>query len=346
MVTEAFGGNVISIKLGHTAPLTAFFLVFSAALFAQDPDIEGAKDHPATGRYQGASIKAYEQKEYEELRFLKPPFDVAGTGSATLTDAFSIPLSGRSTTIVYEGPKNRSILEVLTNYINKLNASGFRVVGRCRGEDCGLIGSNVWIQQLYFRGLRTGRISGRPINGDNNASTIYALLQKQSPAGDVWVSLYGSEYTKGGGIMPNIAVSVLESKPMETGNMTFVDAADMQEAMDKTGRVALYGIYFDFNKAVLKPESDKQIREIAQLLKNKPALKVLVVGHTDNSGDLSYNMQLSEMRAGAVAEALKTRHAIPQNRLTPLGVGMAAPTAANKTEEGRAKNRRVEIVER
>lgn len=338
---------MISSKVRPVTPLAALSLLFlSATVFALDADIDGAKDHPSAGRYQGSYIKNYEQKEYEELRFLKPPFDVAGTGSAKLTDAFSIPLSGRSTTIIYEGPKSRSILEVITNYISKLSGAGFKLVGRCRGDECGLIGSNVWIQQLYFRGLRTTRISGRPIEGSTNASTSYALLQKQSPSGDIWVSLYGSEYTRGGTLTPNIAVSVLESKPMETGNMTFVDAVSMQEALDKTGRVALYGIYFDFNKAEIKPESAKQIKEIAQLLKNKPELKVLVVGHTDGRGDLNYNLELSEMRAGAVTEALKTRHAIPQNRLTPVGVGMAAPIDTNRTDEGRAKNRRVEIVER
>ena len=335
------------LKIRNLAPLAALSLLFlSAPVFALEADRDGAKDHPIAGRYQGSRIKNYEQKEYEELRFLKPPFDAAGGGSAKLTDAFSIPLSGRSTTIVYEGPSNRSILEVLTNYISKLSAAGFKVVGRCRGEECGLIGSNVWIQQLYFRGLRTAKISGRPIEGNNNASTCYALLQKQSPAGDLWVSLYGSEYTRGGALTPNIAVSVLETKPMETGNMTFVDAMSMQEAIDKQGRVALYGIYFDFNKAELKPESAKQIKEIAQLLKNSPALKVLVVGHTDGRGELTYNMELSEMRAGAVVEALKTRHAIAPSRLIPVGVGMAAPIDTNKTDEGRAKNRRVEIVER
>lgn len=334
-------------KLGNIPPLTVFsLLLFSVAVFAQDADKDGAKDHPATGRYQGSYIKAYEQKEYEEVRFLKPPLDVAGTGSAVLTDAFSIPLSGRSTTIVYIGPKNRSITEVLVNYITKLSAGGYKVVSKCRGGECGLIGSNVWIQQLYIRGIRTAKIPARPIESSGNDATVYALLQKQSPAGDIWVSLYGSEYNRGGAMTPNIMVSVLETKPVETGNMVFIDALTMQEALDKMGRVALYGIYFDFNKAEIKPESAKQIKEIAQLLKNKPELKVLVVGHTDSRGDLNYNLELSETRAGAVTETLKTRHAIAQNRLTPVGVGMAAPIDTNKTEEGRAKNRRVEIVER
>lgn len=332
----------------RSARLTIFaaaLMLLAGGAFAQEEDAEGSKDHPIVGRYKGSYIKLYERKEFEEVRLLKPPLDVAGTGSAPLTDAFSIPLSGRSTTILYEGPAPRSVLEVLTNYITKLTAGGFKLISRCRGEECGLIGSNVWIQQLYFRGLHSRKMTGRPVNGNENDATVYALLQKQDAAGDVWVSMYGSEYTRDGEITPNLAVSVLETKPMETGNMTLVNAANMKEAIEQTGRVALYGIYFDFNKADLKAASDKQIAEIGRLLKSNPSLKVLVAGHTDSRGELAYNTELSELRAAAVVEALTAKHAIAQSRLVPVGVGMAAPIDTNKTEAGRAKNRRVEIVE-
>ncbi|PKM98926.1 MAG: DUF4892 domain-containing protein [Elusimicrobia bacterium HGW-Elusimicrobia-3] len=325
------------------------YLAFSSLIFIaapapaqQEPDKDGSKDHKITGRYQGSYIEEYSQKEYEEVRFLKPPLDERDNA---LTDAFSIPLAGRATTIVYNGPKGRSILEALNNYIVKLNGAGFTTVSKCRGEECGLIGSNTWIQKLYFRGARASTRSGEPIRSASNSSTVYALLQKKGAAGDVWVSLYGAEYQSVGVPVPNIAVSVLETRPMETGKMVFVDAAAMQEAMETTGRVALYGIYFDSNKAVLKAESAKQIAEIARLLKNNPKLKVLVVGHTDNQGGFDFNMGLSEQRADAVIGALTAGHSVPAARLTPVGVGMASPVDTNRTSAGRAKNRRVEIVE-
>ena len=247
--------NVILNKFRNIAPLTVFsLLLLSITVFAQDADIDGAKDHPVTGRYQGSYIKVYEQKEYEEVRFLKPPLDVAGNYNAVLTDAFTIPLSGRSTTIVYVGPKNRSITEVLVNYISRLSAGGYKVISKCRGGECGLGGADVYIQRLYLRGIRTAKIPSTSINSAGNDVTVYALLQKQSPSGDIWVSMYGSEYNRGGAMTPNIMVSVLETKPMETGNMTFVDAVSMQEALDKMGRVALYGIYFDSDKSEVKPD--------------------------------------------------------------------------------------------
>lgn len=329
---------------GRAFPAALVLLTLAAAAVAQqEPDKQGSRDHKITGRYQGSYITNYWQKDFEEVRFLKPPLDAAGNGSAPLTDAFSIPLAGRSTTIIYRGPKDRSITEVMRNYIAKLNGDGFTTVAKCRGQECGLIGSNTWIQRLYFKGARIS--VSDPINSDNNSLTAYALLHKESPAGDVWVSLYGSEFKSVGVLLPNIAVSVLETKPMETGKMVFVDAAAMQEAMDKNGRVALYGIYFDFNKSDLKAESDKQIKEIASLLKKRPELKVLIVGHTDNQGGFDYNVGLSERRAAAVTNALVAGHGVPAARLKPVGVGMATPLDTNRTEAGRARNRRVEIVE-
>jgi outer membrane protein OmpA-like peptidoglycan-associated protein len=336
----------MTVKLSNSAlKLAALSLILFAggAAARQEPDKDGSKDHKITGRYQGSHITEYSQKEYEEVRFLKPPLDAAGNGSAPLTDAFSIPLAGRVTTIVYRGPNGRSILEVLKNYIDRLNGAGFTTVAKCRGEECGQ--PNHTIQRLYFRGARAHTRDSEPIMSSDRDLIVYTLLQKKSSAGDIWVSLYGSEFQHGGDLTPSLAVSVLETRPMETGKMVFVDAASMQEAMEKTGRVALYGIYFDFNKSVLKAESAKQITEIARLLKNKPSLKVLVVGHTDGKGDFDYNMELSELRAAAVTDALISSHAIPASRLKPVGVGMAAPVDTNKTEEGRARNRRVEIVE-
>ena len=126
--------------------------------------------------------------------------------------------------------------------------------------------------------------------------------------------------------------------------MVTVDANAMAKEIAATGHVAVYGIHFDTNRADLKPESDAALEEIAKLLKLDPNLKLLVVGHTDNVGGYDANMTLSDRRAAAVFQALTSKHGIPAVRLRAVGVGMAAPVAPNETEEGRAKNRRVELV--
>jgi outer membrane protein OmpA-like peptidoglycan-associated protein len=119
----------------------------------------------------------------------------------------------------------------------------------------------------------------------------------------------------------------------------------MATTISDTGRVALYGIYFDSNKDEVKPESDPTLQEIAKLLKNQFSLKLLVVGHTDNVGTFPSNMDLSQRRAQAVVNTLVSKYTIAKDRLTPFGVSFGALVASNKTDEGRAKNRLVELVE-
>jgi outer membrane protein OmpA-like peptidoglycan-associated protein len=111
-----------------------------------------------------------------------------------------------------------------------------------------------------------------------------------------------------------------------------------------TGHTAVYGIFFDTGKSVIKPESEVALGEIAKLLKGDPGLKVNVVGHTDSVGGIDSNMKLSQDRANAVMQALVGKHGIAATRLKAYGVGPLAPVASNDTEEGRARNRRVELV--
>jgi len=121
-----------------------------------------------------------------------------------------------------------------------------------------------------------------------------------------------------------------------------VTAGDMLAALNKQGFVALY-INFDTNKATIKPESKPIVDQIVLLLKDNPNLKVSVEGHTDNTGTPARNKTLSQERAQSVVNALTTA-AIDKKRLSATGWGQEKPIADNKTEEGKAKNRRVEIV--
>jgi OmpA-OmpF porin, OOP family len=117
-----------------------------------------------------------------------------------------------------------------------------------------------------------------------------------------------------------------------------------QSGLKASGHVEVPGIYFDTGKAELKAESDAAVAEIAKLLKAEPALKVFVVGHTDNVASLDLNTKLSQARADAVVQALVAKHGIAAARLVGRGVGPLAPVASNDAEAGRARNRRVELV--
>lgn len=124
------------------------------------------------------------------------------------------------------------------------------------------------------------------------------------------------------------------------------DAAALLADLSRAGHVVVHGIYFDTDKAVVKPESEAALSEIAKLLRDNADLKVFIVGHTDMTGDLAHNLDLSERRAAAVVEALVAGHGVSAERLAPRGVGPLAPVASNDTDAGRALNRRVEIVKR
>ncbi len=116
------------------------------------------------------------------------------------------------------------------------------------------------------------------------------------------------------------------------------------EQLATSGRAQIYGIYFDFASDALRPESDAVLKEISQVLAEHPDWKLSVEGHTDNIGGDAFNLDLSQRRAAAVKQALVTRYHIAADRLSPAGFGASRPVESNDTMEGRARNRRVELV--
>lgn len=139
-------------------------------------------------------------------------------------------------------------------------------------------------------------------------------------------------------------LTIVEKKKLEQSVVT--NAQALASGLSATGQATVQGIFFDSGKAEIKPESEAAIAEIAKLLTNRPELKVAVVGHTDGLGDWDANMELSKDRAAAVAALLASKHGIAASRLSAFGNGSYAPVASNATDEGRARNRRVVIVQR
>jgi len=152
---------------------------------------------------------------------------------------------------------------------------------------------------------------------------------------EIWVEV-GAEFTGKYGL------TIVQKEGMAQDIVANADA--FLNDLKSTGHAAVYGIYFDTGKSDIKPESAQAIGEVAKLLKNAADLKVYVVGHTDNVGALESNMKLSQSRADAVTQALVRDHGISATRLKAYGGGPYAPVSTNDTEEGRAKNRRVELV--
>jgi len=125
-------------------------------------------------------------------------------------------------------------------------------------------------------------------------------------------------------------------------NITVADEGNLAAQLDRDCHVALYGIQFDFNKSTIRPDSDPVLQNVLGILNARPDLKLEIQGHTDNVGGDEYNQKLSESRAASVVTWL-TNKGIAQARLTAHGYGMKQPIADNGSDEGRARNRRVEL---
>lgn len=176
------------------------------------------------------------------------------------------------------------------------------------------------------------KIGGKTVFDDNFNKNTTVVLQKGNKETWVEVRTWNNMYR----------LTIVEKEIMKQEVVANADA--MGNDINATGHVSIYGIYFDTGKSDIKPESDAAIAEIGKLLKNDGALKIYVVGHTDNVGSLESNMKLSKDRADAVVKVLTSKHGIAAARLKAYGVASLSPVASNDNEDGKAKNRRVELV--
>lgn len=163
-------------------------------------------------------------------------------------------------------------------------------------------------------------------------SNVVARLQKPNAA-PTWISVYGES--------TNIRVTVVDEKEFKP-SIEAPKAENLKTALDRDGHVPLY-VNFDFGKATLLPDAQPVVGEVARLMKANPALKLAIEGHTDGVGQHDANVSLSQQRAQAVVAAL-TKAGVPADHLKAAGYGPDKPIADNNSSEGRAKNRRVELV--
>jgi outer membrane protein OmpA-like peptidoglycan-associated protein len=178
----------------------------------------------------------------------------------------------------------------------------------------------------------------KKIGGEVHYEDSYNVHMSLDKGGKVtWVKVHPWNGGQG------IELYIVEEKAMKQYVLANADA--LSKEISLTGKVAIYGIFFDTGKAVVKPDSKPALKEIAKLLKKDKGLKIYVVGHTDSVGKLTYNMNLSRKRAEAVVEVLAKQYGIASGRLKAHGVGPLVPASTNRSDDGRTANRRVELVE-
>lgn len=321
------------------AILTMMFSVFAPSLVAHAADEPASADHPLVTRYEGSYIDGYEVKDYDS--FSLPLGPAARNAAGDKVPEKQADLEGKITRILYRGPDGRSTLEILRNYQSALEGAGFDTLFTC-GSDCG----NNFARLLYGPTEMRIRTSQNTTSAfDMPQDVRYLAAKLESGKNVVHVSLLVA-FDNGFGPMSKTPVTLLEiveSKSMDTG-MVSVDAEAIGKGIDANGHMSIYGILFDTDSAGIKPESAPVLAEIAKLLNNRPELNILVVGHTDNQGAFEYNIGLSSRRANSVTRYLSETLGIDGNRMRAEGVGFLAPVATNDTPEGRALNRRVDLV--
>ena len=319
--------------------LFALFTGFATLLPAQNTaDIPGSKDPAGLKRYEGTRTTFYEEKAFDSYTL---PLGKLTKKPNVNIFAKSLTLEGKVTKVTYiSNDPQRTALEVFRNYQSELAAGGWETLWDGTGEELSA-GKGLLFHSLF---------GDRP--GGTFAISHPGARYLAAKKGGAHLALFVANY-KAGQVMPKtlqpksgvpvIAVDLIETKAMEE-KMVLVKAEEMASGILQQGSVNLYGFHFDTGSATLKPESDATLDEVAKLLKSDSALRLLVVGHTDNVGKFEGNIELSQNRAASVVAALSKRVPSAASRLTPCGVGYQCPIATNSSEEGRAKNRRVALV--
>jgi outer membrane protein OmpA-like peptidoglycan-associated protein len=309
-------------------------------LSVEAADLPGAKDPPEMKRYEGSEIVGYRAPKFEE--FVLP----LATPTSFSPPAYqkSLKVEGLMSRYTYVAPEGRSGAEVFRNYKSEFQRLGIKTLYE-KGA-----GAPGWFGPTFERAADEDGL-GQIL--PYNEADERVLVGASSGSAPAHYYLFVTSYRDG--VIPerlrNVVakgrviahLTMIAPEQMEQ-KMTFVNAEAMAKSLTEHGKVALYGIYFDTDKDVVREDSQATLQEIAKLLKSQPQLKVRVVGHTDNQGAAAHNLDLSKRRAANVTRDLTSKYAIAADRLDAFGCGWYAPVASNDSEDGRAKNRRVELV--
>lgn len=308
---------------------------------------EPGQDNPLVSRFEGATMHLHHESEYDAVTLPnasvpRSNYSAGGVNIEAAQDAV-VSLEGRTSWISYQAPDDKSTLEILHNYQSALTQDGFDVVFSCHQQsECGP-GIGRYVRNIVFPDGYWSRSSmsirpGYVLRGDTRAM----LAQRIDDHGTVHIFLYLDDDST----PPAIHQVVVESETMQTGQVeTGVrTASELQEALDTEGRAIVEGIYFEFDSAEILPESSAALEQMATLMNDTPDIHIYIVGHTDSQGSLDYNRDLSTRRAEAVLQALTDDYDIDSARMAAHGVASLAPIASNSAEDGRAMNRRVELV--
>jgi len=321
--------------------LAACVFLFLSGLTCGAQDLPNSNDPAGMKRYEGSELIGYRAPKFDEYVLpLGPPTSV----SPPVYEK-SKPVDGQIGYYTYLAPAGRSPAELFRNYKQEFQRLGIEVQYEKAAGQHGWFGpgfDKIADETDIAQILAYDEDDERLLVGKSRDAkpSYYVVFVTAYKDGIIPERLQG-RIAKGQALAQLVVVTadVMEKK------MAFVNAADMKQAIHDSGKVAVYGLYFETDKDTVKAESQPALAEIAKLLNSDPALRLHVVGHTDNQGKPDYNLDLSRRRAASVVAELTAKYGVPATRLDAFGCGLYAPVASNGAEEGRAMNRRVELVQ-
>lgn len=334
----------------------AIFAMSAMTLGLQADELEEVSDHPMVPRISGSEVIAYDFVEFDQHVI---PWG-AHTGSGEFEETVEVEGSHEKFAYVLRDPA-MSTLPVKQAYEQALEAQGFDIefVGAGRDDLRRRFARTDHFSRDFDRSLgstaRTGgdRDDRRFIAARHDAEDLYVTVfihENQDDEPLIRVNVVEPGHTELE--VETVEGTAADESPDDRADMdeavaeeASLSAEQMQDGLIEDGRVAVQDILFEFDSAEIRQESARALSSIAEVMETTPELELLVVGHTDDVGDFEYNLQLSMERAQSVAAWLDENHGIDPDRLQAAGAGMMAPIASNRTDEGRAENRRVELVE-
>ncbi|WP_208352911.1 OmpA family protein [Pseudaestuariivita rosea] len=308
--------------------ISVFYLALAASLQAET-DIKGSSDHPLISRYPGFYIETYKSREFDRAQMITSAFD---NGEYDLTT-----VQGQVSNIKYLIENDAlSGFQIFANYEKALNDLGAEILFSCFGQaDCGGTDTDFYNESVGNSMLFGGEV----IYFLNDFGIITAVVTQDDQQAHVMVVTGASNYDAD----RSVHQTIVTSASLDVDKIGIGTIEDVSAAMTQTGTVVLEGVFFETGTAELNPRSNETLDTTAAYLSENPDLQFYVVGHTDWDGSYDFNLNLSEERAKAVADALMSR-GVGADRLIAVGIGPVAPNATNTDEEGRAANRRVELV--
>lgn len=302
-------------------------------------DVENSHDHPILSRYPGSDIVYFEEQQFKPYKIAVGPV----TGYRTIDEW--IETEGKETRIYYELKGETTVTEVYRNYMSALKKGGAIILASGVNDEANRskeVGGRSFLETAYLSNPAPTNSGIRLLVGSSSsAGSCYIAALIEKPGANTYIIIGGAQYSSD---IKVFLVDIIEETMMED-DLIQLNADEMLNSIKAKGKVALYGLFFDFDKASLQETSKETLGQMAVLLKNNPQLNVYVVGHTDMKGTLDYNLNLSKQRAETVVKTLVNEYGIASSRLIPEGVGPLVPVSNNGTDDGRKLNRRVELVE-